>query len=157
MTEIHRSEIFVEAPRDRVFKFFVDPEWLPRWLGVAAQLDPRPGGQFRFEVTRGEWCVGEYVHVEPPRKVAFTWGWENEMMNLPPGSSLVEVELTVEAGGTRLTLIHSGLPDRDGLNLHADGWSRYLDRLDLVARDLDPGTDPAAESPERARRRLGTQ
>lgn len=157
MTEIHHSEIFIDAPRARVFRFFVDPDWLPRWLGVAAELDPRPGGRFRFEVTRGEWCVGEYVHVDPPRKVSFTWGWENEVMSLPPGSSLVEVEFAVEGEGTRVMLTHSGLTDHDSLALHAEGWSRYLNRLDLVARDLDPGPDPAAEGPETARRRLETQ
>lgn len=154
MTYLHRSEISIDAAPERVFQFFTDPVLLPRWLGVAARLDPRPGGEFRFAVADGEWCVGEYVEIEPPHRVAFSWGWENETMNLPPGSSVVEVDLTAEGGGTRLTLTHRGLPKDDSQILHADGWSRYLSRLDKVTRGLEPGPDPGAETPEQARKRL---
>jgi uncharacterized protein YndB with AHSA1/START domain len=156
VTDLHRTEVLIAAPREHVFRFFIDPDWLPRWLGAAAELDPRPGGVFRFEVTDGEWCVGEYLRVDPPRRVSFTWGWENETMNLPPGSSVVEVDLAAEGEGTRLTLIHRGLPDADSLALHADGWSRYLPRLDRVARGVTPQPDPATETPEQARSRLDT-
>ena len=154
MTHLHRAEIFIDAPQAHVFKFFVDSDRLPKWLGTTARLDPQPGGEFRFEVVGGEWCVGKYVEVDPPRRVVFTWGWENPMMNLPPRSSVVEVDLTAEGGGTRLTLTHRGLPDEDSQTLHADGWSRYLSRLDRVARGLEPGPDPASETPEQARQRL---
>lgn len=154
MTNLHHSEVYIAASPDHVFRFFVDPEWLPRWLGVAAELDPRPGGVFRFEVTEGEWCVGEYLDVDPPHRVSFTWGWENKTMNLSPGSSVVEVDLVTDGGGTRVTLVHRGLPDTDSLALHADGWSRYLPRLEQVARGQDPGPNPAEETPDRARNRL---
>lgn len=154
MTDLHRAEIFIDAPREHVFRFFVDPDWLPRWLGIAARLDARPGGEFRFEVATGEWCAGEFLEVDPPRRVVFTWGWENPTMDLAPGSSVVEVELISEDGGTRLTLIHRDLPD-ESLAIHADGWLRYLPRLDRVARGLDPGPDPAAETLEQAKGRLG--
>lgn len=154
MTHLHRTEIFIDAPREHVFGFFTDPARLSQWLGKAGRLDPQPGGEFRFEVVHGEWCIGEYVEIDSPRRVAFTWGWENEAMNVPPGSSLVEVDLIAEGGGTLLTLIHRGLPNEDSLILHSDGWSRYLSRLDRVARGLDPGADPALETPEQARQRL---
>jgi uncharacterized protein YndB with AHSA1/START domain len=157
MTHLHRAEILIDAPRAHVFNFFVDSDRLPKWLGTTARLAPRPGGEFRFEVADGEWCVGEYVEIDPPRRVVFTWGWENPMMNLPPRSSVVEVELTAEDGGTRLTLLHRGLADEDSRTLHADGWSRYLSRLDRVARGLEPGPDPASETLEQARQRLGSQ
>jgi uncharacterized protein YndB with AHSA1/START domain len=154
MTLLHRSEVFIDASPEHVFRFFVDPGWLSRWLGIAAFLDPHRGGEFRFEVANGEWCVGEYVEIDPPHRVAFTWGWENETMSLPPGSSVVEVSLSAEGDGTRLTLLHRELPNDDSLTLHADGWSRYLARLDRVARGLEPGPDPAAKTPDQARHRL---
>jgi len=156
MTHLHRTEIFIEAIREHVFGYFTDPAMLSTWLGKGARLDPRPGGEFRFEVADGEWCVGEYVEIDPPRRVVFTWGWENETMNVPPGSSVVEVDLAAEGAGTRLSLIHRDLPDDDSLMLHADGWSRYLSRLDRVARGLEPGPDPGTETPEQARERLGS-
>jgi uncharacterized protein YndB with AHSA1/START domain len=154
VTELHRAESYIAAPRDHVFGFFVNPELLSKWLGSGARLDARPGGEFRFEVASGEWCVGEYLEVDPPRRVTFTWGWENQAMKLPPGSTVVEVELEAEGDGTLLTLVHRGLPDDDSLALHADGWSRYLPRLDRVARGLEPGPDPAEETPDQARQRM---
>ena len=154
MTHLHRTEIFIEATPERVFGHFTDPGMLSSWLGKAARLDPQPGGEFRFEIADGEWCVGEYVEIDPPRRVVFTWGWENETMNLPPGSSVVEVDLAQEGAGTRLSLTHRDLPDDDSLMLHTDGWSRYLYRLDRVARGREPGPDPGAETPDQARERL---
>jgi len=156
MTHVHRTEIFIEAGPEHVFGHFTDPARLSSWLGKAARLDPQPGGEFRFQVTDGEWCVGEYIEIDPPRRVVFTWGWENETMNVPPGSSVVEVDLAEEGAGTRLSLTHRDLPDDDSRGLHADGWSRYLYRLDRAARGLQPGLDPGTETPGQARQRLGS-
>lgn len=157
MTLLHHTEVSIDAPPEHVFRFFVDSDWLPRWLGKSARLVPQPGGDFRFEVADGEWCVGEYVEIDPPRRVVFTWGWENATMNLAPGSSVVEVDLTAEGEGTRVSLIHRELPDDDSLALHADGWTRYLARLGRVALGLEPGPDPAVETPDQARQRLESQ
>ena len=154
MTLLHRTEICIDASPEHVFRFFVDSDWLTKWLGKTAQLVPQPGGEFRFEVAAGEWCVGEYVVIDSPRRVVFTWGWENETMNLPPGSSVVEVNLTADGERTKVSLTHRELPDDDSLALHADGWMRYLARLERVARGLEPGPDPAAETPDQARQRL---
>jgi len=52
--------------------------------------------------------------------------------DLPPGTSRVEVTLTDEAGGTRVTVRHSGLPD-DLVERSLTGWDAHLGRLDAVA------------------------
>ena len=82
--------------------------------------------------------------VEPPRRIAFTWGWEGDASPVPPGSSTVEV--TLEPHGTDstlLTLVHFGLP-LDAIDMHRDGWNHYLDRLVVRSLGGDPGPDPAA-------------
>jgi hypothetical protein len=58
-----RCEAVVAASPDEVFRWFVQPELLVRWIGVDAQLEPRPGGAFRFKITDGEWCSGRYLEV----------------------------------------------------------------------------------------------
>lgn len=137
-------ELTVAATPDAVFELFVDPAKLVRWLGTAADLEPRPGGRFRFEVAPGQSCEGEYVEVDRPRRVVVTWGWSDPAMGLPPGSSLVEVDLAPDGAGTRLRLVHRRLPG-DLRLLHDDGWGRFLARLVDVAAGRPPGAYPTGD------------
>ena len=73
---------------------FTDPRQLVRWIGISADLQPRPGGRFRFEVVPGQFCEGQYVIVDRPVRLVFTWGWTDPGFGLAPGTSRVEVTLT---------------------------------------------------------------
>jgi len=48
-----RRELLIEADNATVFAFFTDPERLIRWMGLSADLDPRPGGLMLVDVHRG--------------------------------------------------------------------------------------------------------
>jgi uncharacterized protein YndB with AHSA1/START domain len=124
-------EVVLAASAEQVFEMFTDPRQLVRWIGIAADLEPRPGGRFRFEVMPGQFCEGQYVIVERPSRLVFTWGWTDPGFGLPPGTSRVEVTLTccgTGGGQTRLRLVHAGVGGDLGI-LHDDGWSRFLARL----------------------------
>jgi uncharacterized protein YndB with AHSA1/START domain len=136
-------ETVVAAPPTEVFRWFVRPELLVRWIGIDAQLEPRPGGRFRFEVTDGQWCSGRYLEVVPGKRVVFTWGWESGVIPVPPGSSTVTVDLVEHPDGTLVHLVHSDLAP-ELRQLHAEGWSRFLPRLAAVLGGRDPGENPAA-------------
>ena len=69
-------EIAIAASPDTVWEFLVDPEKATRWMGQTASFDPRPGGQYRVEVIPGETAVGEFVELDPPRRLVHTWGWQ---------------------------------------------------------------------------------
>jgi uncharacterized protein YndB with AHSA1/START domain len=89
---------------------FADPwRWL-QWQGLEAELDPRPGGVFRMNVRGDGWAGGRFLQVDPPRRIVFTWGWEIERSPLPPGTSVVEVELIPQGDGTLVRLTHRDLP-----------------------------------------------
>ena len=126
--ELVAHEELVPAPPEEVFRWFVRPELLVRWIGIDAELDPRPGGRFRFAISDGEWCSGQYLEVVPGRRVVFTWGWDSGAIPVPPGSSTVTVDLLDHPGGTLVRLVHSDLAP-EARRLHADGWSRFLPRL----------------------------
>jgi uncharacterized protein YndB with AHSA1/START domain len=119
------SEITVRASADAVYAMFTDPAQLVRWIGIRAMLEPRPGGQFRFELMDGEFCSGRYLELVPGRRVVFTWGWESGALPVAPGSSTVEVDLDERDGVTHVRLTHRGL-DPAMRRMHAEGWSRYL-------------------------------
>ena len=140
-TGIHR-EISIAARPETVWDFFVDPRKAERWMGISALLDPRPGGEYRVEVISGNVALGEFVEVDPPHRLVWTWGWTDQSQSpVPPGSSTIEVELVPEGEGTLLRFTHSGLPDADATQKHAHGWDHYLERLEIAARGDDPGRD----------------
>ena len=138
-----RREIEIAARPETVWEFFVDPEKATRWMGQSASLDPRPGGEYRVEVIPGNVATGEFVELDPPRRLVWTWGWEPESQSpVASGSTTIEVELVPEGDGTRVLFTHRGLPDADAAQKHAHGWDHYLERLEIAARGDDAGRDP---------------
>ena len=140
-SEYVEREVRIAARPETVFSFFVDPAKMMRWQGISAELDPRPGGMYRVNVTGRDIARGEYVEVVPNSRVVFTWGWEGEGNPVPPGSSTVEVTLVEDGDGTIVRLRHYGLPV-DQRESHGEGWLHYMERLATAASGGDPGPDP---------------
>ena len=140
-TAVYERTIEIDASPETVWEFFVDPSQLTRWMGIDAELETRPGGIYRCNVIPGHTALGEFVEVDKPRRVVFTWGWDaNE--GVPPGSSTIEVELAPEGNGTSVRFVHKNLPSAEAVASHAQGWDHYLARLELAAAGGDPGEDP---------------
>jgi uncharacterized protein YndB with AHSA1/START domain len=139
-----RRELAIDASPETVWEFLVDPEKATRWMGQTASLDARPGGMYRVEVIPGNTALGEFVELDPPRRLVYTWGWEPGGIDktTPPGTSTVEIELVPSGDGTTLRFTHRDLPSEEAVQSHAHGWDHYLERLVTVARGGDPGVDP---------------
>lgn len=125
---IHR---LLPAPPDRVWRALIDPAALAAWFwpqasyGTVAETDPRPGGKYRIEAPKaGIAAAGEYVTVEPPRRLVMTWRWADE-----PTETLVTIELKEAAEGTALTLRHERFDTDESRDNHAQGWSDCFDRM----------------------------
>jgi len=126
-------ELHIAARPETVFRFFVDPERMVRWMGRTAELDPRPGGGFRIAYNGADIAIGTFIVVEPPTRVVFSWGWAAVGDATPPGASMVEVTLAAEGDhGTYLRLRHTGLAD-EAIDGHAQGWDQFLPSLVSVA------------------------
>jgi uncharacterized protein YndB with AHSA1/START domain len=112
-----------DAPRERVFAAFTDPELIPEWWGLRRQtttvdeMDVRPGGSWRFvchDPGGGEdGFRGTYREVTPPERLVYTFEWEGM-----PGHVLVETVEFEELGGrtkvTTTSLFHTP-EERDGM------------------------------------------
>jgi uncharacterized protein YndB with AHSA1/START domain len=123
--------VHVEAPPERVFDYFTTPEKMVRWMGDWAALTPEPDGEFSVNV--GAVAVrGRYLELEPPSRLVISWGHEGSD-RLPPGSSTLEVRLAADARGTRVEIVHSGLPEPEALE-HRRGWEHFLARLTAEMR-----------------------
>lgn len=138
-------ELTIAARPETVWEFLVDPERAKRWMGIDATFAAEPGGLYQVTVLPGHVAKGEFVELDPPRRLVLTWGWESgegSPPTVPPGSSTIEIELEPEGGGTRLRFVHSGLPGEAEVASHAHGWDHYLPRLVVAAGGGDPGRDP---------------
>jgi uncharacterized protein YndB with AHSA1/START domain len=136
-------EIAIAASPETVWELLVDPEQAVKWMGMTASFDLRPGGLYRVEVIPGHVARGEFVEIDPPHRLVHTFGWEPESGSIvAAGSTTLEYELVPDGDGTLLRFTHRDLPNADAVASHAHGWEHYLERLALVARGSDPGTDP---------------
>jgi uncharacterized protein YndB with AHSA1/START domain len=131
------------APPALVFRALTEPKLLERWFRPSPdvtlrveQLDLRVGGRYRFAFglpgDRISTVIGEYRSVAPPNRLAFTWTWE------PPDEhagfeTLVTVELAAKAGGSELTLTHTGFPTEEVMRRHQQGWGGCLEALRELA------------------------
>lgn len=145
-TTVYERTLTIDASPETVWEFFVDPEKLMRWKGIEAELDARPGGIYRCQVIPGHMARGEFVELDKPNRLVFTWGWDGSE-DVPPGSSTIEVELTPEGAGTSLRFVHKDLPGAEAVASHAHGWDHYLPRLELAADGRDPGADEWVSNP----------
>jgi uncharacterized protein YndB with AHSA1/START domain len=131
----------IQARPETVFAYFTDPARCVQWMGSRAELEPRPGGVYRVWMREGVEAVGEFLVVDAPRRLVFTWGW-TEQYGVAPGSMRVEVTFEEVDGGTLVLLRHFGLPTDDVVAMHRQGWSMYAARLEVAVTGGDPGPDP---------------
>lgn len=126
--------VLVPLDLDQTFALITQPERLRRWQTVAARVDLRVGGEYRWTVTPGHHATGSFTEIEPGKRLVFTWGWE-QSEEMAPSDSVVSLTLEPVAGGTSVRLTHAGLGEQQEA-AHAEGWNHYLDRLVAVAQPV---------------------
>lgn len=125
-------ELRIDAPPEIVWRFWVEPERIVRWMGKEATLEPRPGGAFRIDYGQGDVVAGEYLELDEPRRLTLRWAWESaDPVEAAP--SRIEIELDAIDGGdaTILRLRHLELTERSQVS-HDEGWRYFLPRLTAV-------------------------
>lgn len=132
----------VAAAPSAVYAYLTDSKRWARWQGEQATIEATPGGLFRILMGNGMCARGQFVELVPHKRVVFTWGWI-DLPDLPPGSTVVEIDLEQDGDGTLIRLTHRDMPP-DHADVHRVGWEHYLARLAACATGSDPGPDPGA-------------
>jgi glutathione S-transferase len=138
------------AKRELVFAAISQAEHMQQWMCPAdfsvpnATADVRVGGRFHIHMVSPEGnhfkVGGEYLVVDPPRRLIFTWTWEPGH-TMPNIETTVSIELTEKNGETLLTMTHMGLPSEEERASHEFGWTGAYESLGRVVATLS-----AAES-----------
>lgn len=136
-----RMERRLQAPRALVWDAWSRPEILVLWMGpvewpaVSASCDFRVGGVWRICLRSPEtgadlWQGGIYTEIEAPRRLGFTFKWDESHEDGPPVETQVIVTLDEDGDATLMQLTQEGLKSEQSLTGHRHGWSSTADRLE---------------------------
>ena len=139
-----KAEIEIAAAPDRVFHSLTDPGELAAWWGSDEmyrtsdwKVDLRPGGKWSAVARTPDGTDmtidGEYLEVDAPRRLVFTWrpSWDDYAV------TTVRYDLEPLVTGTRVRVTHTGFGDRDMAAAGTgEGWKRVLEWL---AERVDAG------------------
>ncbi len=100
-----RRETQIAAPPATVFAFLTDPEKILSWMGTEVETEVHPGGLYLVKGVSDPSYVarGAFREVVPVHRLAYSFGWDGNE-EVPPGSSLVEIDLIDRDGGTLLRM-----------------------------------------------------
>jgi len=127
----------VDSPRERIFSALTDPAELARWWGphgftlAEIDLDLRVGGGYRFTMQPPSGdpfhLGGEFVEIEPPRRLVYTFRYEEP----DPDDRQTVVAMSLEEAGdaTRVSLSQGEFATEARRQLHHSGWKDSLERL----------------------------
>jgi uncharacterized protein YndB with AHSA1/START domain len=117
----------IAASPETVWSFWTEPERLCEWWGVDAEVVAEHGGLYRVVMENGPVMRGTFAELDPPHRLVFTFGWEQNAPGeaLAPGSTRVEVTLTPDGSETVLVLRHSEMPTTHAAD-HEKGWSYFV-------------------------------
>ena len=146
--EIRVERVF-DAPRDRVFAVYTDPELIPEWWGphgttaVVDRMEPRTGGDWRFVLRNSDGSEtafrGTFREVTPPERIVQTFEWEGM-----PGYVSLETATFEDLGDrtkvTTVSVFHNP-EERDGMLQGGmeGGMAETYARLDEVLARVTAG------------------
>ncbi len=144
--DIHIVREF-DAPRDRVFALFTDPELIPQWWGPrgttaeVVAMDARTGGDWRFICHNSDGSStgfrGTFREITPPERVVQTFEWDGmpgyvsvdsaEFFELPDGRTKMVVTSLFHTREERDGMINAGMEG---------GMNETYQRLDELLAEL---------------------
>ncbi len=125
----------LNATPEEVFDAWTDPDQARHWMcPVGAEvpdltLEARVGGRLRLVMRvdgRDFIHLGEFLEVERPRRLVFTW----ITMYTRYRKSVVTVEFEPVDDRTELRITHVLLADEEMADAHRKGWEGLLDHLE---------------------------
>jgi uncharacterized protein YndB with AHSA1/START domain len=128
------------AAPEVVFRAFTDASELARWWGPkgftipSVEFEARVGESYRIEMQPPEGdrfhLTGEFREVDPPARLAYTFAWEEP--DPDDLETLVALSLRDLGEATEVSLTQGPFKTEARLELHRDGWTDTLDKLERL-------------------------
>lgn len=141
----------LKSPPQRVFKAFLDPKGLEKWIPPAGytctvhSLEPKVGGTFRMSFTEfdsgnSNAFGGEYLEIVPNEKLRYTDKFDD-----PNLAGHIEVTITFKQvmGGTDVKVVQEGIPDIIPEEMCYLGWQ---DSMKQLAQFVELPSQPMASA-----------
>jgi uncharacterized protein YndB with AHSA1/START domain len=134
-----RIERTFDASAEEVFDAWTSPEVIGRWFrpgrdwgAASAEVDLRVGGTVRVVMRAPEGtehgASGEYIVIERPHRLAFTWTFDDD----PSNQQVIELEFTERDGVTTVLFVNSNISDKERRDQQYGGWQACLDNMELT-------------------------
>jgi uncharacterized protein YndB with AHSA1/START domain len=142
----------LRAAPERVYRAFLDPEAMVKWLppkgftGKVHQMDARVGGGYRMSFTnfgtgKTESFGGRYIELTPHSRIRYNDAFDDPNL---PGEMAVTVSLREVACGTDLAIVQEGIPAAIPVEFCYLGWQESLGSLAQLVEANIPDAAPAA-------------
>ena len=133
-TNTIRLHRVLRAPAERVYRAFLDPEAMVKWLpphGFTAKvhaIEPRVGGKYKmsfknFSTGSSHSFGGEYLELVPNERIRHTDRFDDPNL---PGEMQMTVTLRKVVVGTEVHIVQEGLPDVIPPEACVLGWQESL-------------------------------
>jgi uncharacterized protein YndB with AHSA1/START domain len=134
------QRIAIKAPAERIFKALTDPRELLKWWAAEGKFhathvesDLRSGGKWMMRVKGSGGTeitvAGEYLTIEAPRLLIYTWIREEDSVE-----THVRWDLEEREGVTHVCVTHSGLTS-ESLRVRNSGWPLIVGLLQTYVQD----------------------
>lgn len=146
-TNTVRLHRVLRAPPERIYRAFLDPDALAKWLppdgfvGKVHHLEARVGGTYRmsfknFTTGQGHTFGGTYLELLPDERIRHTDRFEDGHLQ---GELLVTISLKKVSTGTELGVVQEGLPEALPVEMCYLGWQQSLTLLARLVEAEIPG------------------
>jgi uncharacterized protein YndB with AHSA1/START domain len=137
MTNTVRLHRVLNAPPERVYRAFLDPEAMAKWLppnGFTAkvhQLDAKVGGAYKMSFTNfttghSHSFGGTYLELVPHERIHCTDKFDDPNL---AGEMTTTTDLKKVSVGTELNIVQAGIPEVIPLEACYLGWQQSLTLL----------------------------
>jgi uncharacterized protein YndB with AHSA1/START domain len=136
-----RVERLIAAPPERVFAHWAEPALLVKWFGPEGMniadhaIDVKVGGKWHAVMASSEGrrmgVGGVYRVIEPPRRLVFTWAWD-DADGKPGFETEVTVTFAAAPGGTQLVILQKEFETAESRDQHSWGWNSTLNCLERL-------------------------
>ena len=137
----------LRAPPERVYRAFLDPEAMAKWLpphGFTCKvlhMDARVGGSFKMAFTNfgnggGNSFGGEYLALVPAEKIVYTDRFDDPNL---PGVMTTTITFKLVLCGIELLAVQEGIPAVIPVEMCYLGWQESLSQLAALVEPDIPG------------------